>query len=88
MQFEFKPGCFYKEKEGKVTAKVTFTTKNGVMAINHTFVDESLRGRGIAGKLMLAVVDYAQTNDLQIKPVCSYSQAFFERRPEYDDLLV
>ena len=43
----------YYNEEGKILAEVTFPAVNkNTVNINHTFVDESLRGQGIAGKLM------------------------------------
>ena len=43
----------YYNEEGKMLAEVTFPAVNkNTVNINHTFVDESLRGQGIAGKLM------------------------------------
>ena len=41
MKFEYKPGRFYTEKDGKVIAKLIFMIGNNVVSINHTFVDPS-----------------------------------------------
>ena len=35
-------------EDGKLLAEVTFPEKDGIAQINHTFVDESLRGQGVA----------------------------------------
>ena len=51
------------------------------------FVDESLRGQGVAGKLMQAVVDYAKAQGKQISPTCSYAVKWFEKHGEYQSLL-
>lgn len=49
----------YYNEEGKMLAEVTFPAVNkNTVNINHTFVDESLRGQGIAGKLMQAAAQY------------------------------
>ncbi len=37
---------------GKILAEVTFPTKHGLSTIDHTFVDNSLRGQGVAGELV------------------------------------
>ncbi|MDE5795057.1 MAG: N-acetyltransferase, partial [Muribaculaceae bacterium] len=42
---------------GNVIAEVTFPTEDGVSTIDHTFVDPSLRGEGIAGKLVKLAAD-------------------------------
>ena len=47
-------------QEGSLLARITFPyigEDKNVVEINHTFVDTSLRGQGIAGKLMNAVID-------------------------------
>ena len=42
---------FVQGEDGKLLAEITFPTgEDGVADINHTFVDESLRGRGVAGQ--------------------------------------
>ena len=54
MQFQIQSDrIFAKDKSGKLLAEITFPeTESGVCTINHTFVDESLRGQGIAGQLV------------------------------------
>ena len=44
---------YCKDSQGKVIAEVTFPDiRYHVVNLDHTFVDDSLRGQGIAGKLM------------------------------------
>ena len=88
MKFEYKPGRFYTEKDGKVIAKLIFMIGNNVVSINHTFVDPSYWGRGIAGKLMLEIINYAQEHQFMIEPVCTYAKQFFTRTDKYNDLLL
>ena len=46
------------DNDKKVVAEITFyESENGVFTIDHTFVDESLRGQGIAGKLVEMAVE-------------------------------
>jgi uncharacterized protein len=66
---------------------VEYEQKNNVMEIYRTFVHPDLRGRGIAEKLMLAAIDYAQKNSLSIFPSCSYAVTFFRRHPEHGNVL-
>ncbi|USS90311.1 GNAT family N-acetyltransferase [Fructilactobacillus carniphilus] len=88
MKFLASPGRFYlNNPAGEMVAEVTFTIADNVVAINHTFVDPSLRGQGVAGKLMVAVIDYAQEHHYWIKPVCSYAQMFFQKFTQYQDLV-
>lgn len=78
-----KDRIYATDKSGKVVAEVTFPTKNGVSTIDHTFVDPSLRGEGIAGKLVQLAVDKILAEGNKIGATCSYAIAWFKRHPEY-----
>jgi len=48
-----KDRVFCTDECGTVTAEVTFPEgADGTVTIDHTFVDESLRGQGMAGRLL------------------------------------
>ncbi|MDY4041012.1 MAG: GNAT family N-acetyltransferase [Collinsella sp.] len=75
-------------RAGEVVAEVTFpTVEPGVAEINHTFVDESLRGQGIAGELLERAVAVIERDGKRARPTCSYAVRWFERHPERADLL-
>lgn len=76
-------------EQGEVLAEITFPSMNRkTVNINHTFVDESLRGMGVAGQLMDAVVSYLEKNNKKALPTCSYAVGWFAKHPEYARLLV
>lgn len=50
------------------------------LSINHVFVPEELRGRGVAAKVMEGVVADATSRGLAIVPVCSYAAAYMQRQ--------
>lgn len=89
MEFQQEPGrIFQTDETGKTIAEVTFQEETpGVVNLNHTFVDESLRGQGVAGKLMLAVAEYAKEHGVKIHPTCSYAIKWFHTHEEYQSLL-
>lgn len=60
---------------------------DNVIAATTTYVDESLRGQGIARKLLDELVAMARTENLKIFPICSYVASAFEKYPEYNDIL-
>ena len=65
---------YMKDDAGKVIAEVTFPeTEPGVFTIDHTFVDGSLRGQGMASKLVQAAVDEIQKREGKVKATCSYA---------------
>ena len=53
----------------------------------HTEVPSPHEGRGIAGALVQAVLDYATDNRLKVVPLCSYVRAYIRRHPETQALL-
>jgi len=77
------------ESETEFIAHITFKNGgNNVIIIDHTFVDPSLRGQGIAQKLIDKVVHMARTENLKVVPVCSYAVVAFQRHKEYQDVLL
>ncbi|MEA4920044.1 MAG: GNAT family N-acetyltransferase [Clostridiaceae bacterium] len=88
MIFKHEIGCvFAEDAEGNRIAEATFTTDNGAAIIDNTFVDPSLRGQGIAGKLMQATAEHIRSLGLKVQPVCSYAVKWFSEHSEYQDLL-
>ncbi len=76
------------EEEGVMKAEITWTMLADVMIIEHTFVDETMRGKGLAKKLLDQAADYARDNNYKMEPVCSYAVTAFDRYKEYDDVKV
>lgn len=58
MEYRSEPNrIFCTDAAGKCVAEITFPeTTPGVCCIDHTFVDDSLRGMGIAGELVSRAV--------------------------------
>ena len=73
---------------GDLLAEITFPyVDENTVNVNHTFVDTSLRGRGIAGKLMQELVEELEKRGLKAVPTCSYAQGWFEKYGEYSHLV-
>lgn len=79
-----KERIYATDESGKVIAEVTFPTKNGVAVIDHTFVDPSLRGGGVAGKLMQLAVDKILADGNKLSATCTYAVAWLQRHPGYE----
>ena len=56
MEFQRETGRIYAERDGQLIAEITFPEEDGVAVIDHTFVDGSLRGQGVAGQLVLSLI--------------------------------
>lgn len=90
MEFKHEPSRYYAEDaDGKLIAEITYPRidDGANVAIDHTYVDPSLRGQGVAGKLMKLVIDEARAEGFLIEPLCTYAHSTFERHPEYADVL-
>lgn len=88
MKFQYEPGRIYAvDPSGTLLAEVTFPASNGVAVVDHTFVDPSLRGQGIADKLLTAAVEQIRSQGLKARATCSYAVKWFEQHPEHSDLL-
>lgn len=89
MEFTHAHGrIFALNAAGKTVAEVLFPdTAPGVADIRHTFVDESLRGQGIAGQLMEAVAAQLRREHKRAVLTCPYAIRWFREHPEYGDIL-
>nr|WP_319488456.1 GNAT family N-acetyltransferase [uncultured Caproiciproducens sp.] len=88
MEFIYEQNRIYvKNESGLVIAEVTFPDIDAqTVNIDHTFVDDSLRGQGIAGKLLEAAASTLRQQNRKACLTCSYAVKWFEKHPEYCDL--
>ena len=74
--------------EDRELAFVTFPAfGEGVVNIDHTFVDPVLRGQGVAGELMQRTVDSLRACGRKAVATCSYARKWFDQHPEQKDVL-
>lgn len=64
-----------------------YRREDGLLQIVHTEVPPSAAGRGIAGALVQAVLDWARAEGMKVQPLCDYAASYIRRRPEQQDLL-
>jgi predicted GNAT family acetyltransferase len=81
-------GAFYIEEQGVRLAESTYSKAGtGMIIIDHTEVDDSLRGTGAGKKLVYAAVEHARKNKLRILPLCPYAKSVFDKEEEIRDVL-
>lgn len=82
MEFKIEENRIYLENnEGKVIAEIEFEKmENNKYNIYHTFVDESLRGQGIASKLVQMAVNEIRKRGGEPTATCSYAKAWLEKQ--------
>lgn len=85
---EEKNRIYCKNEEGEVVAEVTFPDLDeNTIEVNHTFVDDSLRGQGIAGQLLEAAAAKAKRESKKVIPSCSYAIKWFEKNDNYSEIV-
>ena len=66
--------------------RLTWVSRDGARVAEHTLVPPEIGGRGVAGKLVDALIADARAQGFRVVPQCSYVEALFRRHPEWDDL--
>ena len=67
-------------------AELTWVERGGVRHANHTYVPPEARGKGIAEKLVKAIIADARAERFKIAPDCSYVDSYFRRHSDIADL--
>lgn len=66
--------------------RLTWVARGDVRVAEHTLVPTEIGGRGVAARLVEALVADAREQRFRIDPACSYVAAMFRRHPEWADL--
>lgn len=89
MNFIYEDHRIYvKNEDEKIIVNATFPyLKEGVVVVDHTFVDPSMRGQGIASKLMHEVYTFAKSKNYKMVATCPYAVAWFKKHQELNDII-
>lgn len=80
-------GEFFIERDNVRVAEMTYRRLNAsTVLIDHTEVDFSLRGGGVARQLLDAAVAWARQNGAKIDATCSYVLVQFARDKSLQDV--
>ncbi len=84
-----KGGAFIYEVDGAKLAEMVYVmAAPNKMIIEHTEVDDSLKGQGIGKKLQAELVAYVRENSIKVLPLCPFANATFKKMTEWQDVLV
>jgi predicted GNAT family acetyltransferase len=72
---------------GGQTVFTEYRLAPGVMTLFHTLTPPALRGRGLAGLVVQAALEYARAEGLKVLPLCWYVSGHINAHPEFRDLL-
>ena len=66
--------------------KIVWSLSDGIMVMNGTHVDPSLRGQNIGEKLLNEAANYARKHGYKMQAVCPYVVKKFNESSDYDDV--
>ena len=80
-------GAFVWMEDGERLAVMSYTVAGSRVIIDHTDVDDRLRGKGAGKQLVKSAVEWARADKVQLMPLCPFARSVFEKTPEYSDVL-
>lgn len=80
-------GAFVWTQDGKRLAQMTYSVAGSRVIIDHTRVDELLRGKNVGAQLVRAAVEWARAENVKLLPLCPFARSVFDKMPEYADVL-
>jgi predicted GNAT family acetyltransferase len=87
-EFDGKSGTFFLEIDGKRLAIMNYSMPdNKNMIVEHTEVDDSLKGQGIGKKLVIKLVEHARENQIRVRSFCPFVTSVLNRNEEWQDIL-
>lgn len=90
MNWNFEDERMYSlDNQGVLMAELLYKHKNEAeVVINKIYVNPSLRGQGIAGKMMVAFAQYLREKEIKTTATCSYAKSWLEKNNEaYSDII-
>ena len=79
MEYITERNRIYAVEGGEEVAEVTFPQRDDVYVINHTYVDDRFRGKGIASELVRRAVEEIERRGGHVEATCSYAQLWLAR---------
>jgi uncharacterized protein len=82
-------GAFFIDRDGTRVAEMVFRRIDPRrVRITHTEVDPSLRGLGIARRLLDTAIAWARATETRFEVTCPYARRQFENDPSIGDVLL
>jgi predicted GNAT family acetyltransferase len=80
-------GAFFMNEGGQRVAEMVFSISGNNLTVYHTEVSDTLKGKGVSGRLLETMVNYVRSHSLRVIPLCPYVNLQFRRHAEqYKDI--
>lgn len=81
-------GLFFTAQDENILAEMAYTMSAAdKMIIEHTEVQDELKGQDVGYQLVYTAVEYARKHDIKIIPLCPFANSVFKKKPEFADVL-
>lgn len=80
-------GAFVIARGGETLAQLMYSRGGDIVILDHTEVDDRLRGTGAGARLVKAAVEWARQEKVQLMPLCPFARSVFEKNAAYGDVL-
>lgn len=83
-----RKGSFYIEENGERLAIMEFTMAGAdKLIINHTEVDDRLRGKGAGRQLLDRLIQFVRERKIKVIPLCPFAKSVFQKDAGIRDVL-
>jgi predicted GNAT family acetyltransferase len=80
-------GAFFVMRGGERVGEMTYSRVDaGLIIVDHTEVDDSLKGQGVARRLLDALVAWARESRTRVMATCPYALAQFQKDASIRDV--
>lgn len=80
-------GAFVWLQDGEKLAQMSYSIAGSRVIIDHTDVDDRLRGQGAGRQLVRAAVEWARRENKKLMPLCPFARSVFDKTPDFSDVL-
>ena len=83
-----KTGMFFIEQDDKIVAKLVYSWRGKErIIVEHTEVNDVLKGKGAGKELVAKSVEFAREKGVKIIPFCSFAKSIIDKTDEFQDVL-
>lgn len=80
--------CRFEAGSDADPAHIDYLLVEKTLEIYHTEVPMKYQGKGLAGLLATACLDWAREQGFKVLTTCSYATSFVKKHPEYNDIVL